>query len=94
MTIDGGGARTTRITAASGHRVMTISQNLTLRDATIRGGSPSFSTSGGFYGGGVLVTYGTVTFERVAVRDNTITATGATQSVGGGGIGVTGATAA
>ena len=90
VTIDGAGARTTRIIGASGHRVMSVSQNLTLRDATIRGGSPSFSAAGGYYGGGILVTNGTVTLERVAVRDNTITATGATQSVGGGGIGLTG----
>lgn len=89
VVIDGGGARTTRVTAAANSRVMTVGANLTLRDVTLRGGNVTVS-SGTAYGGGVSVTTGDVLMERVAIRDNTITGAGTAANVAGGGIGVSG----
>lgn len=83
ITINGAGARTTTVRAASGARVITINATATLRDLTITGGS--LGSTAAVYGGGVRVTAGDVTLERTTVRGNALSSS---QSAFGGGIGV------
>ncbi len=83
VTINGAGARTTTVRAASGARVFSINATATLRDLTITGGS--LGSTAAVYGGGVRVTAGDVTLERTMVRGNALSSS---QSAFGGGIGV------
>ena len=80
VTIEGAGARTTTIKAASDSRVIAASANLVLRDVGVTGGSPK--STGAIRGGGITVTAGDATLERVAIYGNTVTS--ATNAWGGG----------
>lgn len=80
VTIEGAGARTTTIHAATDSRVMAASGNLVLRDVGITGGSPKSTTA--IRGGGITVTAGDATLERVAIYGNTVTS--ASNAYGGG----------
>jgi CSLREA domain-containing protein len=83
VTINGAGARATTIRAAAGTRTVSINATSTLRDLTITGGS--LSSASAVVGGGVRITAGDVTLERVTVRDNQLASS---QSASGAGIGV------
>lgn len=80
VTIEGAGARATTLKAAAGSRVIAASANLVLRDLGVTGGSPKLQ--GAIRGGGLTVTAGDATLERVAVYGNTVTS--ATNASGGG----------
>lgn len=83
VTINGAGARTTTIRAASGARVLSIGATSTLRDLTVTGGA--IASASAIYGGGIRVTGGDLTLERATVRGNSVASS---QVAFGGGIGV------
>lgn len=83
VTINGAGARTTTIRAASGARVFSIGATSTLRDLTVTGGAISSAST--IYGGGIRVTGGDLTLERATVRGNSVASS---QVAFGGGVGV------
>lgn len=83
VTIDGASARTTTIRAAANTRPLSIAATSTLRDLTVTAGNVGGTTV--LVGGGIRVTAGDVTLERVSVTGNHIASS---QSAYGGGIGV------
>lgn len=87
VTVEGAGARTTTIRAASNERVVRATGSLTLRGVTLAGGNKG--ATGAVYGGGLLISSGDVTLERVTVRDSTISSE---TNAYGGGIAVNGGT--
>lgn len=82
VTINGAGARATIIRAAANSRVVNVGATATLRDLAVTGGN--VSSTGYVTGGGIRITGGDVTLERLLVKGNS---TSSSQSAGGGGIG-------